>query len=216
MTKQDLNRKWHGILSEAGAIVSGHFVYTAGDHGNLYVAKDLALTLGSVIVEAGRDLAAIAGDYEFDVIVGPELFGAIVASHVVTEQPSTSGIRVVYARKAGDGFEFRGRHKKLIPGKRVAIFEDVINTGKSVCACANAVRKLGGEPIGIFAIFNRGESTAESLGVPVLDTLAAERMQRFSPEECLRCGPGSRGIPINTDFGHGAKYLEEGGHCGPS
>ena len=53
-------------------------------------------------------------------------------------------------------------------------------------------------------LFNRGNITAESLGVPRLMSLVELELSTYNPETCPLCATG---VPINTDVGKGKEFL---------
>ncbi len=115
----------------------------------------------------------------------------------------------VYAEKADDEtFVIRRGYDKLVAGKRVLVVEDVLTTGGSAKKVVEAVRAIGGEVIGLGVLCNRGGITPQDVGdVPELFALVNVKLDAWDEEECLRTGPCSKGIPINTDVGKGREYL---------
>jgi orotate phosphoribosyltransferase len=201
------------MFVDSGVLVKGgHFVYASGKHGSVYVNKDAIyphpLDVGilcSWIVEHFC-LGKIGVDY--DVVVGPEKGGIILAQwtaynsvHIYTSKK----ILAVYAEKEGDGFVFRRGYDKLITGKKVLVVEDVLTTGSSVGKVIKAVQNLGGTVIGLGALFNRGDVTANDLGIPDLYSLVNKTLNSWDEAVCPLCKDG---IPINTDFGKGSDYLK--------
>jgi orotate phosphoribosyltransferase len=109
-------------------------------------------------------------------------------------------------------FIIKRNYGKLIKGKKVVVVEDVITTGKSVKGTIEAVTKGGGEVVMVAAICNRGGVTALDLDVPYLHSALNFKFETFdpkSPQGCPICQLGV--IPINTEFGHGKKFLESKG-----
>ena len=98
-------------------------------------------------------------------------------------------------------------YDKIVAGKRVALIEDILNTGGSARDSAQEVERCGGKVIVVSAICNRGGVSAQSLGVPAVTALVNIDMKVLTPKECLEFGPCSRGVPVRTDYGHGKEFL---------
>ena len=120
-------------------------------------------------------------------------------------------ISSVYADKVGiepdlsDKFEVKRDYGSLLKGKRVAVVEDVLNTGKSVKKVVDLVRAAGGDVICVAVLCNRGKVTTKNVGdVPVLLALIDLPLDVFTEEECPLCKEGK---PVNTKLGKGAAYL---------
>jgi len=105
-----------------------------------------------------------------------------------------------------DEMEFRRGYDKAVAGKKVLVVEDIINTGGSVRKTIAAVRRSGGEVVGVVAICNRGGVLAEHLDVPFLQSLIDVKMEAFDEDSCPLC---ERGDPINTEVGKGKDFLAQ-------
>ncbi|MBI2343801.1 MAG: phosphoribosyltransferase [Deltaproteobacteria bacterium] len=109
----------------------------------------------------------------------------------------------VVATAAGTKERFFGRgYDRLIASRRVLVVEDVLTTGGSVRQVVDAVRRVGGIPVGVSALCNRGGVTIESLAVPTLHALLSLILESWPAQDCPLC---RRGIPINTSLGKGGK-----------
>lgn len=121
MDKAGTAKRTHEILLREGALIEGHFVYTAEDHGPLYVAKDKVYANPNAVNEITQMMADAISDnlvQEEIVIVGPVIGGVNlsqgVARHLTHDQQlfRTAGeiVRAVFAEreerrlaKYGDG-----------------------------------------------------------------------------------------------------------------
>lgn len=217
------DKKIQDLFSEIGAIQLGsHFVYTSGRHGPNYVAKDqigldpkltdhLAYELAFRLKESGL---LIKNDGVVAVVGAP--MGAIRLSDRVCYWlnvlfPRVDGIKLksIYAEKREDGeLSIKRGFPKIFRegnGNGIVCVEDILNTGKSALSLVSAVKTAGGNPVAIGALCNRGDSTAESLGVPNLVSLMNVKFDTF-PEDGLP--EWLTAIPVRTDLGHGAHWLE--------
>jgi orotate phosphoribosyltransferase len=110
----------------------------------------------------------------------------------------------VWADKSNGGFIFeRAGFMQHITNKRVLVVEDLLNTGGSVEKTCRLVEQSGGTLVAASVVCNRGASTAASLQVPELHTLATVKMDVYEAEGCPLCAEGR---PIVDDIGHGDNY----------
>ena len=121
---------------------------------------------------------------------------------------SPSKMTITYPEKVGTRRIIKRGYDQFIKGKLCLGIEDVINTGKTIEDVLDAVKRLGGIPIGVGALINRsgGKVTAETLGVPKLLSLLDLDMPMFKEEECPICK--ERGVEsVRTDIGKGKEFL---------
>jgi orotate phosphoribosyltransferase len=199
-------------LADRGAILTDrHFVYKSGKHGPHYINMDPVFPdtslMNTICGELGLPFWPTHG--EVDTVVGAAT-GAIPLA-VMTALRGGNGAEWPYpnyawADKDGDDFVFeRAGFVEQLAGKRVLVVEDLLNTGDTVKKVIAQVRKHGGEVIGVSVICNRGEETAESLGVPHLEQLASVRFVALPADACYLCQDSA---PIVEDIGHGKEYKQ--------
>lgn len=200
------------ILAEVGAVIEyGHFVYESGEHGYTYVNKDAIYPEVEKIWRVCGFLANEAAGFEPEVVVGPEKGGILIASHTARQLGDILGcpINSVFAEKDGlSGFEFKRGYEKFVAGKRVVVVEDVINTGRSVRKVVELVRQHGGEVVVVCAIVNRGGVFSSEVGYAPLRSLLNLNLETMQETECTLC---SQSVPLNVQYGHGRRFLEEKG-----
>lgn len=102
----------------------------------------------------------------------------------------------LFVRKKG--FVFKRGYGKLLSGMRVVLLDDILTTGGSLSLLADAVRNCGGEVMGAAVIWNRGEVSAEQIGIPGLVSLVEEAIPSWAEEECKRNGPCSKSVPLEV------------------
>lgn len=201
------------ILASVGAIVTDdHFVYKSGRHGSVYVNKDALYPYTqatSVLCERLAEPFSILENM-IHVVVAPAIGGVILstwtAHHLSLMQGNTT--LSVYAEKAeNDTFIIKRGYDKLIADKEVLIVEDVLTTGDSAKKVVDAVKAFGGRVRGVSVLYNRGNVTKETLGVPRLRSLLDFAFEMIDEAECARTGLCAKGVPINTSLGHGREFL---------
>jgi orotate phosphoribosyltransferase len=175
------------ILKSIGAIKEGHFRYTSGLHGKVYVQcatllKDPAL--------AGKVCAGIAEhfrSYSPDLVLGPAV-GAVNLSYEVARQ---LGVPSLFAERNDESKMILRRSFEILPGQKVLVVEDVITTGGTTREMLDLVQSLGGEVIGAASIVNRSRGKA-MLPVPYFALLDLD-VENYPPEQCPLC---QAGIPV--------------------
>lgn len=195
-------------LGEADAVRrDGHFVYASGRHGAVYVNKDAVYTRPAITETLCLHLAFGFSHEVVDVVAGPVIGGVILsqwtARHLANWGRSNDA-RAVFAERQGKGFRFKRGYDKVVAGKRVLVVEDVLTTGGSAKRVAAAVRRAGGNVIGLAAIVNRGGVAAGALGVPRLHALADLPLASWAEDECPLCAGG---VPVDVEVGKGRQFL---------
>lgn len=197
------------VLQEAGAVITNsHIVYTSGKHGSAYVNKDAVYPYTRKISALCSSFAESFYGDDVDIVVAPAIGGVILsqwtAYHLSNIEPNE--VLAVYAEKdKDDNFVIKRGYDKLITGKRVLVVEDILTTGGSVKAVVELVRLLGAEVVGVGALCNRGDVTADDIGgVPKLISLTNVKLDAWEEAECPLC---AQNVPINTEVGKGREYL---------
>ena len=196
------------ILADVKAVITdSHLVYTSGKHGSAYVNKDAIYPHTSITAQLCAEIA-MEFRYGVDVVIAPAVGGVVLTQWTAYHLSSLMGKEVlaVYAEKIEGGEFIIGRgYDKLVTNKRILVVEDILNTGGSANGVIKAVRKIGGNIIGLGAICNRGGVTAADLGdIPQLFALTNIKLDAWDEADCPLC---KEGVPINTEVGKGRAYL---------
>ena len=165
MTDADL-RALHGLLAERSAR-RGQFTLASGRTSTFYVdARLTAMSPDGLALIGPLGLRAIArAGWEPDSVGGLTL-GADPISYAISYASATSArpLRAFTVRKEakahGTGKLIEG---PFCSGDRVVLIEDVITTGGSALRAAAAVRRAGGEILGVLALVDREEGGREAL-----------------------------------------------------
>jgi len=205
----------YGMFEKTGAIKKGpgHFVYTHGDHGGVYinkkeVFKDSVQT--SILCEQLAEHFKHEG-FEIDTVAGPESGGIIMANWVAmhSSRLRERKVDVVHLFKKGPLMVVGRDQEKKIIGKKILLVDDIATTGSSLKKCAEIINNLEGLIVGIGLLWLRGNESMflnSFQGIPVFPLIRA-RFEGWSETQCKSIGPCSKGVPINTEFGHGAEFL---------
>lgn len=203
-------------LKECHAILENdHFVYVSGHHGSGWINKDAIYPDTRRIMKLCKLLAEALADIDADVICGPAIGGLIVSQWTAYHLQKLS----VFAEhdpsrqiesEAGKGsvlrapFILRRGYDKLVSNRRVIVVDDIINTGFSALSTIEAVGKAGGSVVALAVLINRGNIDTAEFGVDEFIFLLEYDIPVWPESECKLC---LKGVPINTDYGHGREFL---------
>src|SRR3989344_363864 len=177
------NQEVVDILKKTGAVINdSHFVYISGKHAPTYINKDYIFPHITYISRIAEIIAEKFKNTPIDVVAGPSMGGIIL-------------------------FQWTAYHLGILKGKNVLVVEDIVTTGGSVKKVIDSVLSEGGKVIAACAIVNKDplNINPEFIGVP-FDYLTILGMDVWDEKDCPLC---KSGVPINTEIGHGKKFLEE-------
>jgi len=193
-------------------MTDGHFVGTSGIHINTYVNKDALYTHPKETSRVCELMALAVKDIDVDVVVGPAMGGIILSQWTAfhLSKIKNKEILAIYTEKNKEGVQvFTRGYDKVVKGKNVLLVEDAPTTGGSAKKVVDIVNRAGGKVVAVSVMVNKNqkEVTSEFFGAPFFP-LAEVGMQSYEAKDCLMC---KNGVPINTTFGHGKKFLESQG-----
>jgi orotate phosphoribosyltransferase len=167
------------LVTDSGAMLSGHFLLSSGLHSDTYVQK-------ARVLEDPRTTMALAGQiaswYEDVSIVVAPAVGAISLGFAVA---LAAGSRSVFAEREGGRMTLR-RGFRLEPGERTLIVEDVVTTGASAAELWDLAADAGAERLGVASIIDR--STAP-LPFPLRAVVRVDATA-WPAETCPLCAGG--------------------------
>jgi orotate phosphoribosyltransferase len=181
------------LLSETGALLSGHFRLSSGLHSPGYVQCALLLEQPRNARAIGEALAAKLGRMAPAKIAAPAL-GGIVIGYTVAE---ALGLPSVFTERKEGAMTLR-RGFRIAADEPVVIVEDVVTTGKSTRETAAVVERLGGRVAGFASILNR--SGLESPFDAPYESLMALAIETYDETACPLC---ARGVPLDAP---GSRY----------
>lgn len=199
------------ILRNIGAVITdNHFVYTSGKHGSVYINKDALYPHTESTSEVGKLFAEKFDEAGIEVVAGPALGGIILSQWTAYHLSLATGKDVlgVYTEKTPDKNQvFTRGYDKLVKGKKVLVVEDLTTTGGSIKKVVASVKETGGTVVAACVMVNRDpeQVTSELVGAP-FSALGVLKAEAFDEAECPLC---KENVPINTEVGHGKKYLAE-------
>jgi len=172
-----------GIFVKSGAVLKGHFLLTSGLHSPVYWEKFKILQYPEYTGQLCDMIAAHFKDQKVQVVAGPTTGGILLAF----ETARRLGVRSIYAEKEGTGRVFR-RSLTISPGEKVLVVDDILTTGGSVEQVLAAVRKLGGEVVGVGILVDRSENSLQ-FGVPLFACLRSQTVT-YKADFCPLCAAG--------------------------
>jgi orotate phosphoribosyltransferase len=179
------------LLREAGALLEGHFQLSSGKHSPLYVEKFRLLERPPQTDKLCRMIAKWARALSPDLVSGPTTGGIIISYEVARHL----GLRSIFAEKNDDGRPGRSflRGFEIRRGERVLVVDDVLTTGNSVQDVLDAVRRLGGEVIGVAMLVDRSAGRV-NFGTPFFACLQLD-LPTYAPDACPLCDAG---VPLKV------------------
>ena len=176
------------LLTETGALLSGHFRLSSGLHSPNYVqcAKLLehprhARAIGQALGDKLRAMNA-------QKIVAPAL-GGVIIGYTVAE---ALDIPSIFTERKDGAMTLR-RGFAIDEGERIVIVEDVVTTGKSTKETADVVKQHGGNVVGFASIMNRS-GKANPFDAPY-ESLMSLALETYDEASCPLC---KAGVPLDA------------------
>lgn len=177
----------YALLKEIDAVKEGHFRYTSGLHGKLYIQCATLLKYPHLAAQVCEGIADHYKDSQAQVVIGPAV-GAVNLSYEVARQMKLPSL---FAERNEEGQLVLRRSFEIAPGEKVLVVEDVVTTGGTTLELIELVQRLGGEVVGAASIVNRSGGKVQ-LPVPYYALLNLD-VEHFEPASCPLC---AQGIPV--------------------
>jgi len=190
------NQRIEEILKDSGTLMTGHFLYTSGRHGEKYFEKARILQNPAYVSEIMSHLAAQFKDDNVDIVIAPAV-GAVILGFELARQLGTA---CLFTERENDKMVLR-RGFKIPRGSRVVVAEDVITTGGSVQEVIDIVKNAEATLVGVALLVDRtgGKQNFGAKTIAAYTTVAAS----YAADDCPICAagdvplvkPGSRNLP---------------------
>ncbi|MCL1864075.1 MAG: orotate phosphoribosyltransferase [Defluviitaleaceae bacterium] len=174
------------VLTKADALLSGHFLYTSGRHGEQYMQCARVLQFPEYTEELAKIVAEGFAGEKVDIVLAPAI-GGIVWGY---ELSRALGAKSIFAERE-EGVMTLRRGFEIPQGARVVVAEDVVTTGGTVVEILKIAKEKGAEIVGVGLILNRSGGKAD-FGTKIVSALTKEIVS-YAPEECPLC---KQGLPI--------------------
>lgn len=170
------------MMKESGAHLEGHFKLTSGLHSGHYLQCALMLRFPKFAAYAGEKLAERLAPYKPEFVLSPALGGLIIGHEVAR----ALDIPFIFCERQ-DG-EMRLRRFPAPEGKRFALVEDVVTTGKSSRETAQILVNCGAEWVASGSVIDRRPvSACDDWELHSLWKLA---FPVYAPDDCPLCREG--------------------------
>jgi len=175
----------------------GHFRMESGYHADLWLDLDGLFVEPRAIAPAVAALAARLQSYDVAVVCGPLLGGAFLAQllahamnadFVFAERVASSPTAGLY----GARYRIPEGVAAHLPGRRVALVDDVMSAGSSLRATHAALTVGGAVPVVVaaFAVLgSRGSDFFAAQDLPV-ETLSHQPLDTWPQDDCPLCRAG--------------------------
>lgn len=184
-----MTNKVEEMFEKSGALLKGHFLLTSGLHSPAYWEKALVLQYPEYTEKLCRMIADHFRRSGAQVVAGPTTPGIILSYETARQL----GVRGIFAEKdeAGGGGRVFRRGFQIAAGEKVLIVDDIMTTGGSVREVVDAVKKLGGDIVGIGVLVDRSTQKID-FGAPFYACHKTEVIT-YPPQECPLC---AKGMPL--------------------
>ncbi|MDR2940884.1 MAG: orotate phosphoribosyltransferase [Clostridiales bacterium] len=186
------------ILSDTGALQTGHFILTSGKHSGHYMQCAKITQYPDYTGQLCGMLADGFKGVSVDAVIGPATGGIIVAYELARQL----NVKSLFAERENGEMVLR-RGFGINKGSKVIVAEDVITTGGSVKEVIGLVSGMGAEVVGVAVFVDRSMGKAD-FGVKLVSCYKIDVLA-YEPENCPLCKegslpagkPGSRGLQKN-------------------
>ena len=181
------NQRIEQILHDSGMLMTGHFLYTSGRHGEKYFEKARILQNPAYVTEIMGHLAAQFKDDDVDIVIAPAV-GAVILGFELARQ---LGVTCLFTERENDKMALRRGF--IIPkGARVVVAEDVVTTGGSVREVIDIVKNAGGVLVGVALLVDRTGGTID-FGAKTVAAYTTEATS-YEADNCPICAAGD--VPL--------------------
>ncbi|MGV8146701.1 MAG: orotate phosphoribosyltransferase [Alkaliphilus sp.] len=171
------------ILKETEVLLEGHFLLTSGKHSRQYMQCAKLLQYPKHTEKIAKDLADKFKNEKVDIVIAPAV-GGIIFGYEIARQ---LGAKNLFAERVNGKMELR-RGFEIPKGAKVLVAEDVVTTGGSVKEVIEAVKKQGGEVVGVVVVVDRSNGTVE-FGTKFEAALTTEVIS-YEADNCPLCKEG--------------------------
>lgn len=170
------------MFEKSGALLKGHFLLTSGLHSPVYWEKALVIQYPEFTEKLCRMIAGHFRKSGVQVVAGPTTPGIILSYETARQL----GVRAIFAERdaSGSGRIFR-RGFSIAPGEKVLIVDDILTTGGSINEVMAAVKKLGGDVVGVGVLVHRATEELD-FGVS-LYACHRTKVVTYPPDKCPLC-----------------------------
>jgi orotate phosphoribosyltransferase len=196
---ETLERLHRGILLRTGAYrTDSHIALRSGRHTSEFVAKTLVTTEPQFTEGLGDIIADHFSRSPVDLVLTTGYWAGLLGHCVARAHPARPRFIFAIKERGADGRtavtlppEYRAFFAE---GGRVLIIEDILTTGETVRRLARLVESMGGQVVGVGAIWRRSANL--KFKYPLF-TIVSRDVPTYPPPECPMC---RQGVPLDRQF----------------
>lgn len=185
------------IFHDLEVLKEGHFLYTSGRHGDMYMQCARLLEQPKYLEEIIGGLVEEFKEDKIDIVIGPAIGGITISYEFARQLNALS-----FFTEREDHVMTLRRGFSMPKGARVLVVEDVITTGGSVKEVLDVVKKEGGQVVGVAVIVDRTGGEID-FGTKFVSAYA-EPLMAYDAKTCPLCKegklplekPGSRKLDV--------------------
>ncbi len=177
-------------LQAIGALKRGHFLFSSGRHGDVYLEKFDLFRNPVATSDICTGFVERFQDDRIDVVVGPTT-GGILLAFETARQMAVGAAYAERSSEAGTSREFR-RGTTFEPRSRVLVLDDILTTGGSVRETLRALEPHAVEIVAAGVLVDRSGGKVQFDDVPLF-ALATQDIASWDPSDCPLC---REGVPI--------------------
>ena len=165
----------------------GHFAFRSGKHSTALLDRDRLLADAEIGSRMGYALAKVFFTDKVDTVATPSIWGAALAQWIAYFLDPRASI-VHRAPQPSGKARISDNMRPLIEGKRILLVDNVIVSGETLSSFADEVSELGGDIIGMGALWDLLDTPLRRHQViGLLDDI----YPAYPPEECPVCAESS-------------------------
>lgn len=182
-----MSRDVLATLQSIGALKRGHFLFSSGRHGDVYLEKFDLFRNPRATSDVCTGFVERFQDERIDVVVGPTT-GGILMAFETGRQLAVAAAFAERSSEMGTAREFR-RGTTFPPGSRVLLLDDILTTGGSVRETLAALEPHQVEIVAIGVLVDRSGGNVTFGDIP-LYALSTQEIVSWDPSACPLCRDG--------------------------
>ena len=178
-----MSNKVEQILMETDALLTGHFLYTSGRHGELYMQCAKVMQYPEHTAYIAEVIAEGFKDDKVDIVLAPAIGGIILGYELARVLKAKS----LFVERENSEMTLR-RGFEIPKGARVLVAEDVVTTGGTTKEVMTVVEAHGGVLVGTCSMVDRTGGQID-LGTKFVAAFSKE-IASYTPDDCPLCKEG--------------------------
>ena len=164
----------------------GHFTFRSGKHSRALLDRDRLLADAEIGSRMGYALAKVYFTDKIDTVATPSIWGAALAQWIAYFLDPRA--KIVHRSPQPDGpARISENMRPLIEGQRILLVDNIIVSGETLASFVDEVTEMGGEVIGIGALWDLlDKHIRDHRVIGLLD----EIYPAYPPESCPICAEG--------------------------